>query len=111
MKLPNPQYFQMSEFEILHLQEIMTSIDLYLDNIRSDIRSRIDKSNPEHYNSEHEYQSHMDSLIDEMANLKNVEDTHKKLIIVGFYMVVESFTKKIMKWLFIFRRCEIVLLR
>jgi len=101
MKLPNPDYFShLSAFEVLHLQEMAESVVLYLDSLRDDIKSKIDSSNQEQYDSEHEHNSYMDSLNDEIAQLQDVEDISKKLSVVGLYMVVERFIKKIMRCLY-----------
>lgn len=100
-KLPHPEYFSLSaELEILKLKEMVESLELNLNELIDDKKAEIEKANPKQYDSEHDYHTHMDCLYDEMAQLKDVEDFSKKLAVVGFYMIVENVTKKIMKWLY-----------
>ena len=78
----------------------MSAVNLYLEGIRDDIKTKAEDTSPEKYGSENDYHSYIDSLSDETEQLKEVEDTYKKLLVVGLYMIVERFTKKIMKWLY-----------
>jgi len=100
-KLPNPKYFSiLAEIEIIHLKEMMSSINLYLKGVQDDIKATAEKAKPEQYDSKHEYLSRMDSLTDELIQIKEVEDISKKLVTIGLYMIVENITKRIFKWLY-----------
>lgn len=101
MKLPNLEYFKHSSaIEAIQLEEMATSVKLYVDGIRDDIEEKVANLKPEQYENQQDYNMHMDSISDELAQLEELEDTSKKLSVIGLYMVVEKFTKKIMKWLY-----------
>ena len=100
-KLPKPENFSLLvEFEIELLKEMVMSLELNLNEVRDSIKAEIEKASPEQYDSEYDYLSHMDSLNDEIVQLIEVADISKKLAVVGLYMIVENFTKRIMKCLY-----------
>ena len=97
-KITKPEYFSLFvEFEIENLKEMISSLELHLNGLRNEIKTEIKGASPEQYDSEHDYLSHMDSLNDEIVQLKEVEDISKKLAAIGLYMIVENVTKKIFK--------------
>jgi len=79
---------------------MICSIELYLGGVRDSIKTKVEKASPEQYDTEHDYRFHIDSLIDEDKQLKEVKDISRKLAVVGLYMSVKTFTKKIMKFLY-----------
>lgn len=100
-KITKPEYFSLFvEFEIENLKEMVSSLELNMNGLRDRIKTEIKGANPEQYDSEHDYLSHMDSLNDEIVQLKEVEDISKKLAAIGLYMVVENATKNIFEWLY-----------
>lgn len=100
-KITKPEYFSLFvEFEIENLKEMVSSLELNLNGLRDRIKTEIKGANPEQYDSEHDYLSHMDSLNDEIVQLKEVEDISKKLAAIGLYMIVENATKNIFECLY-----------
>ena len=100
-KITKPEYFSLFvEFEIENLKEMVSSLELNLNGLRDGIKTEIKEASPKQYDSEHDYLSHMDSLNDEIVQLKEVEDISKKLAAIGLYMIVENVTKNIFKWLY-----------
>ncbi len=97
-KLPKPEYFSwLVEYKIENLKEMVSSVESDLNGVRNSKKTEIEKASPERYDLEHDYFTHMDCLNEDILQLKEVEDISKKLAVVGLYMVVETFTKQIMK--------------
>ena len=75
--MPNPHYFSLlAEFEIINLQETLSAVDLYIDGIKDDIKTKAEDTSPEKYSSKKDFHSYIDSLSDESKQLKEMGDIY-----------------------------------
>jgi hypothetical protein len=101
VKLPNKKYFCLAvEFEILHLQELMTAIENYLEGIKKDAINKAEITDHKLFSFKNDYYTFIDSLENEVMQIKEMEDIYKKIMVIGLYMIIERYIKKIMKLLY-----------
>ncbi len=90
----------LTEYEIEYLKEIRSVIEIDQSSLKKDIKVQIEETKLEKFESEHDYHSYIDSLNDELLQSFKLKSISKKLIIIGLYMIVEKYTKIIVKWLY-----------
>lgn len=101
IRQPNSEIISLlAKYEIEYLKEIRSIIEIDQSSLKEDIKTKIEEGKLEKFESEHDYNSYIDGLNDELFQSFELKSSSKKLLIIGLYMIVEKYTKIIVKWLY-----------
>lgn len=93
-----PKIFEsLSRIEIDYIDKLLEQIKNQNHSDSNKLKKSLDKAKPNKFLSDNDYNSYVDSLIDEFDILKEVNLLSSQLAIVALYRIVELRTKSILK--------------
>lgn len=93
-----PKIFEsLSRIEIDYIDKLLEQIENQNHSDSNKLKKSLDKAKPEKFLSDNDYNSYVDSLIDDFDILKEVNLLSSQLAIVALYRIVEIRTKSILK--------------
>lgn len=93
-----PKIFEsLSRIEIDYIDKLLEQVDNQNHSDSKKLKKSLDKAKPKNFLSDNDYNSYVDSLIDDFDILKEVNLLSSQLAIVALYRIVEIRTKSILK--------------
>ena len=93
-----PKIFEsLSRIEIDYIDKLLEQVDNQNHSDSKKLKKSLDKAKPKNFISDNDYNSYVDSLIDDFDILKEVNLLSSQLAIVALYRIVEIRTKSILK--------------